>query len=258
VVDLTKRSKTPTEASPAAALEALVDQAQDVVKKARKHRQKLDGDNFYGNKLAVLRSDASNAFRELSVHSTGDTAALAELIEPVFSADTSRDDRLKYSRELLHSLRTIWKGVQTSNDSQPDENLFPPTILEKTNRTSIVVIGRQMNGSFAQGWYDACAVMMRRLIETSIIEAYEAKGIAAKIKDGNGDYFALTKLVSSAINEATFSLSRNVKKALPSLKDVGHLSAHSRYYHATKDDLDKVRADCRVTIEEFLHHAGLL
>ncbi len=32
--------------------------------------------------------------------------------------------------------------------------------------------------------------MMRRLLETAIIEAFEGKGIAGNIKDGNGEYHA--------------------------------------------------------------------
>jgi hypothetical protein len=114
-----------------------------------------------------------------------------------------------------------------------------------------------MNGCFSQGWYDASAVMMRRLLEIAIIEAFEAKGIAAKIKDPNGDYLQLSDLIGRALNEGSWTLSRNCRKALPALRDAGHASAHGRYYHARREDLEGLRAGCRVVIEEFLHHAGL-
>ena len=243
---------------PSRVMENLVGQALDLTKRAKRNRKNLGGDNFYGNKLAVLRSDATNAFRALSSQSAGDTTALAELIEPVFSARTAADVRLQASRDLLHALKTTWREAASSSSEATAVDFFPPAIIEKTNKTSIVVIGRQMNGCFGRGWYDACAVMMRRLLETSIIEAYEKKGIADNIKGKDGNYFQLSKLIDCALNEVKLPLSRNAKQMLPGLRDVGHLSAHSRYFHATKSDLEKVQHGCRVVLEEFFHHAGLL
>jgi hypothetical protein len=61
-----------------------------------------------------------------------------------------------------------------------------------------------------------------------------------------------------ALAEPAFALSRNTKKALPKLRDAGHLSAHGRYYLTAPEDIEKMQKDCRVVLEEFLHHAGLL
>ena len=115
-----------------------------------------------------------------------------------------------------------------------------------------------MNGCYSSGWCDAAAVMMRRLIEIAIIEAFEARGFAAKIKDASGNYLQLSDLVTTALGETAWTLSRNSKKALPSLRDVGHMSAHGRYFSARKDDLEGLKPGCRIVIEEFLHHAHLL
>jgi hypothetical protein len=115
-----------------------------------------------------------------------------------------------------------------------------------------------MNGCYASEWYDASAVMMRRLIEIAIIEAFERKGIAAKITGPDGNYVQLTELINRALAETAWTLGRNTKKYLPQLRDVGHMSAHGRYFHAQKGDIDRVRPGCRVVVEEFLRHAGLL
>jgi hypothetical protein len=53
-------------------------------------------------------------------------------------------------------------------------------------------------------------------------------------------------------------LSRNAKKALPGLRDLGYMSAHGRFFTAQKADLEAVQPGCRIVIEEFLHHAALL
>ena len=100
--------------------------------------------------------------------------------------------------------------------------------------------------------------MMRRLIEISIIEAFEGKHVAAKIRGADGNYFQLTDLIAQTLGEPALTLSRNAKKALPGLRDVGHMSAHGRFFTAKKEDLESNKAGCRVVVEELLHHAGLL
>jgi hypothetical protein len=251
------RSSTVHDKTPSGLLERAVQRALAIAKKARKHRQKLTSDNFYGNKLAEIRADAVNAFRDLQSRSAGDTTAMAELIQTVFSAEAGNKDRAQAARDLTFSLRTTWRN-QPTQSSSTDEGLFPLQLLVQANRGYLVTVGRQMNGCFNQGWYDACAVMMRRLIEIAIIEAFEHHKIANKIKGADGNYIKLSELVALAVNEAAWSLSRNSRKYLPQLRDVGHMSAHGRYWHATKDDIGKVSQGARVVIEEFLHHAGLL
>jgi hypothetical protein len=236
-------------------LEELARDATNVVRKARKNQKSLGGDNYYANKLATLRADATNAFRSLAATSAGDALAIAELIESVFSISTPIRARTKAYHELCYNLRTTWRVAATPRD---DAGLFPLSILSLAKRGYLVTVGRQMNGCFAMGWYDAAAVMMRRLLEISIIEAFEGKGIAGKIRDTNGSYFQLTDLVGKTLVETSWTLSRNAKKALPSLKDIGHMSAHGRYYSARHEDLEAMRQDCRIVIEELLHHAGLL
>jgi hypothetical protein len=114
-----------------------------------------------------------------------------------------------------------------------------------------------MNGCYQSGWRDASMVMMRRLLEIAIIEAFETKSIAHKIKDTDGNYFHLTKLVDIACAEPALPLSSNAKRALPKLKDLGHRSAHGRYFTARADDVERVQSDFRVALEELLHHGGL-
>lgn len=249
------KAKTDTPSPPSEQLERLARQAILVAKKARRHRKSLAGDNFYANKLATLRADATNVFRGLSPTSAGDSSAIAELMESVFSAKTDAKARAASCQELCYNLQTTWR-VTTA--PKVDEGLFPLSLLSRANRGYLVSIGRQMNGAYGMNWYDAAAVMMRRLIEIALIEAFEAKGVAAKVKDSSGNYFHLSDLISKALAEPSFSLSRNAKKALPGLRDLGHMSAHGRYFMAQREDVDAAQPGCRVVIEEFLHHAALL
>lgn len=255
---MSPKNARPAELSGAKALDSLVKQALDVVKKAKKHRQNLQGDNFYGNKLAELRIEATTTYQKLGSRSPGDTTALAEMIQEVFSATTERKRRHATAQDLSFALNTTWRESSPSTDLQNTGSLFPLTILESTNRAYLVSIGRQMNNCYAEGWYDACAVMMRRLVENSIIEAYEGRGISDKIKDKNGNYLQLSELVKRSLAETTWHLERNTKTYLPQLRNVGHQSAHGRFFNAKKEDIDKIQHGCRSVIEEFLHHSNLL
>ena len=121
-----------------------------------------------------------------------------------------------------------------------------------------MAIADQMNGCMREGWFDACAVMMRRLLEVAIIEAYEHHAIADKIRDASGNYVQLTDLINAALSEPKLPLSRGVKAILPKLKDIGHRSAHGRHFLARRGDIEKLEDGVRVAVEEFLHHAALL
>lgn len=110
----------------------------------------------------------------------------------------------------------------------------------------------QINGTYANAWYDACAVMIRRLIETLIIEVFEQHGIANKIKTPTGDFFYLSELIPRTLSEGKWNLGRNAKKALPRLKSVGDRSAHNRRFNATHDDIDKPAAAKASTLQSSL------
>lgn len=236
-------------------LERLAREAIVVSKKAKRNNKSLAGDNFYGNKLATLRADATNAFRELAPTSAGDSSAIAELLEAAFSPTVDARKRAAATQELCYNLRTTWRSAPRPKE---DEGLFPLSLLAQAKRGYLVSIGRQMNGAYGMNWYDAAAVMMRRLVEIAIIEAFEAKNVESKIKDVAGNYLQLSDLISKALSEPSFNLSRNAKKALPGLRDLGHMSAHGRYFTAQKGDVEAIQPGCRVVVEEFLHHAALL
>jgi hypothetical protein len=118
-------------------------------------------------------------------------------------------------------------------------------------------VANQINGTYEKGWYDACAVMLRRLIEMLIIEAFEHHGISTKIKNSSGDFLYLRDLIDKTLAERAWNLSRNTKQSLPRLKDIGDKSAHSRRYIAQRGDLQPLLSDVRAVVQELLFIAGL-
>jgi hypothetical protein len=148
--------------------------------------------------------------------------------------------------------------VPPSEGARPrSQNVLPRALFTKT-RGYIERVVDQINGCYENGWFDGCAVMMRRLLETLIIESFEAHNLAHKIKDDKtGDFLYLSDLISKAFQEPSWNLGRNTKKALPNLKSIGDQSAHSRRYNAHREDIDKLAADFRTVCQEFIYLSKL-
>ncbi len=145
----------------------------------------------------------------------------------------------------------------------PEEGARSPTekviyfSLVRETRQYIEKIVHQINGAYDKGWYDASGVMIRRLIETLIIECFEAQRIPSKIKNSNGDFLYLKQLITATLNESSWSISRNTKRSLRNLKDIGDKSAHSRRFLAHRQDIDKIIPDLRTTVQELILLARL-
>jgi hypothetical protein len=130
---------------------------------------------------------------------------------------------------------------------------FIPIEIVDNSRGYVVNIARQVNRCFNCESFDACAVMIRRLIETLIIEVFEKKGIAHKIKDtASGNYFMFTDLVARLINSTETPVGRNTKKELPNIATVLNNSAHSRTFNISKSQLIQYQTVIVIAIQELM------
>ena len=164
--------------------------------------------------------------------------------------------------ELAESTQAIVRGIQAdvnlvrkpprSGGRSQTDSVLDRTIVAGT-RGYIEQVTEQINGCYEQGWYDGCGVMIRRLIETLIIEVFEHYGLDGQIKGPTGDFLYLADLIDRMLNCTAWNLSRNTKKALPQLKGIGDKSAHNRRFLARRGDIDKITDDLRVVAEEFVH-----
>jgi len=166
------------------------------------------------------------------------------------------------ARNIFSAAKAIQADV-TKELGPPEEGLrsstqsvIPQSVVRGT-RGYIERVTNQANGAYENGWYDACAVMIRRLLETLIIEAYEHHNLAAKIKNAAGDFLYLKDLIDKCLQETDWNLSRNCRQAMPKLKDIGDKSAHSRRYNAHRGDIDPLLIDIRLVVQEFVYLAGL-
>jgi hypothetical protein len=166
------------------------------------------------------------------------------------------------ARNILVAAQAIRADVERElgppeEGAEPNSHLVIMKTLTRGTRSYIGSIAQQINGAYAQGWYDACAVMIRRLIETLIIETFEKHKAASTIKNAAGDYMFLRDLITATVATTAWNPSRNLKLALPKLKDVGDKSAHNRFFIAKRGDIQPLIGDIRTVVQELLFQSGL-
>ena len=168
-------------------------------------------------------------------------------------------DRAQEAIRLAKSLQSEAPEsfLPPSDGAKPTSEQVVSYSIVRGTRGYIERVCHQINGTYENGWYDACAVMMRKLIEILIIEAFERHRIDRNIKDSSGNFLYLKDLIGRTMEERSWNLGRNVKDALPRLKRVGDLSAHSRRYNAHRDDIDQLISDFRIVCQELIYLAGL-
>lgn len=117
----------------------------------------------------------------------------------------------------------------------------------------------QANNCYNNKCYDACAVMLRRIFEITLILAYRHNNIESEIQDDNGQTYMLEKIVKKAINNKTLKLStRDVQNEYTAIRNLGNYAAHKIEYNTSPKDIDDIKTIFRVRLEELYHKAGLL
>jgi hypothetical protein len=154
-------------------------------------------------------------------------------------------------REWLTSI------LGTSHPKIDQELGYLPEQVWVNTRSYVEKVASQMNGCFQCGFYDAASVLVRRLIETLIIEAYVALKRETEVTGGDGHFLMLNGLINAAIGSAPIGLGREGDKALRAVKELGDRSAHNRRFVAVKADLEKIQSGVRVMADELIAIARL-
>lgn len=130
------------------------------------------------------------------------------------------------------------------------DELIPITLFDNCPYY-ILENAKQMIRSYECGLYDAALVMMRKLVETLIIECFEKYKIENEIK-GNNHFLYLSDLIPKFTSSSCWNISRNLAKNIIQVKKLGDLSAHNRRFIAKKSDINNFRFELRQTIQEIV------
>ncbi len=160
-----------------------------------------------------------------------------------------------HAREMAN-LDTQFPTISRNEEVISYDTILPAS-LYKVNRGYIESLAKQINASHENNIFDGCAVLMRRLLEILLIHAYENLSIETCIKDSDGNYFLLEKIVKDAVSNSTLSLSRNTKVCLDKFRTLGNFSAHKIYYTCKPSYIEDVILEYRAIIEELLYKSSL-
>lgn len=161
-----------------------------------------------------------------------------------------------HAKSISRLLEELPLLTNTSEEIVFSPSILPESLFEET-RGYIERLAKQINASYDHGLFDGCAVLMRRLLELSLIHAYENIGIKSQIVTATGDYVELKDMINNAQSNRTLSLSRGAKVCIDEFRRLGNFSAHKIMYNCRRDDIKNIALDYRATIEELFYKAGL-
>jgi hypothetical protein len=234
-----------------------------VAKKARKAKHSLGGQNFCGQKFheldIQLRSLEPSILRELGAASVPPDLRqqFLDLLKRIQTPTTPIEERGAVIRELRIMGEARIVPLLSDILQLPDTQEVLPLAVVKDTRGYLWNIAVQANGCYAKGWYDAAAVMIRKLVEVLIVELYEGNKREADIKNSAGDFPMLAELIDRTLGDPSWNLSRDTKAVLPKVKALGDRAAHNRRFMARKPDIENLTDGLRVAVDDLLHLSGI-
>lgn len=231
----------------------------------KKNRASLTGHSFYSERIPADLAAVKKAFLQLKRASPAtefpEVAAQLAALEPLVTALV--DSQPLNAKTLLAATRAV--QLKTASDlaavigppgkSSGDGSAFVPADLLERRHGPLRQVLWEANHCYEEKCYNAAATMLRRLIESLLIEAFEAKDLRATIATPDG-YLGLEGLINRAVVEPAFRLTAGTKRVLPSLKFLGDVGAHNPRMLVRKADLDKHHQAVRAGIEELVRQTS--
>lgn len=253
----------PTAENSIVRLIQLYREAYEVSKKAVSNKKSLGGSNFYGEKfhkitvaistieleIEPLLTSYASAGNDLSGFETARTILKAPSSTPQQKYAAFKDVEVFCQSKLVQHIRSLAEYTTPKS-----EQILPVAIVQNAPGYYRMLI-IQVNGCYENGWYDACSVMLRKFLESIIVEIYIKTNRADEIKK-DGEFIPLEKLIDYVSNDPKLHFGRDTKKLFLEIKKIGDRAAHARYYLSTKQDIEIIRSNFRVAASELLHFAG--
>lgn len=216
---------------------------------------------YFDNEVPGATRSAGELTKLLTDHHIGtpnQTLLASSIRKTKLANEVSKGFVLKPgSRKIIRDWFPDLTGLQPRMDHASG---YLPEAIWNSTRGYIEEVCRELNGAFNHGYFNSAAVMLRRLLETLIIEAYEHLHRESEIRNGGGDFFMLSDLVERACGEGNhrgLSLGRDSKKALKEARNVGNWSAHARRFLAHSGDLTKFQDGMRLLVQDLVQIANL-
>lgn len=193
------------------------------------------GSLLRGLQKALESDNPQQSVREWA-YRVGDALESSGLVEDAQTwksnyAQLSFGEDEKYFGSVVEEMKATLEGIGSKLEPLSSEEDVIPLEFVRGTRRYVEALSEQANGCYKAGWYDASAVLLRRLVEILIIDCFERQNIEAKVKDTDGNYYMLDRLIEKFLAETAWSTPRNLRNVLGKLgrlKEVGDMGAHGR------------------------------
>lgn len=165
-----------------------------------------------------------------------------------------RPDSFRISRSHHDIVEERYSEFLNRKKVIESESIIPLDWVTGKRRSYLENMAKQINGCFELGYYDSCAVILRRMMESLIIDVYLKNGREAEIKKADKTFIGLEDLIKKLPQD--FTVNKNLSAQMKSIKEIGDTAAHHRSYTTVEADIDTKAA--RKVIHELLLLLGLI
>lgn len=146
--------------------------------------------------------------------------------------------------------------IERSETIISTDSILPSSLFSNT-RGFIEQLALQVNACYSHSLNDACAVLMRRIIEVCLILSYQNHGIEGQILNTDSSHKSLNDIIGHAKTSTVLNLTKESKACLDTFRVLGNLSAHKIFYNCRRADLERVALEFRALFEELLYKSGI-
>lgn len=183
------------------------------------------------------------------------TTLYRDLSKNKMTVKGKRKNTFQINTKYINDLNTKYFEYLSQKNIEVSDTVLPSEIVKGT-RKYLEEMVREINGTYQYGFYNSSAVILRRLMESLIIEIFISKNLANEIKI-NGSFLMLDGLINKVIVHPQIVLSRNAPKTMKAIKELGDTAAHDRTYLTKPIDIDDNKLSFRKLIQELLGLAGI-
>lgn len=203
-------------------------------------------------------SDISSIVFALGFAKPNQTRLKNKIIKSKSFVKGGKSNLYRLSVKKLSALKEALPDISETEEVISDDSILPEILLQETKRIYLVKLAKQINSSYENNLFDACSLMMRRLLEVLLIHCFENAKIESDVKDADGNYQNLKTLINKAVSRPEIKISNDVKKDIDKFRELGNLSAHRVKYNCRRDDVRTSKLEYRAIIEELLYISELI
>jgi hypothetical protein len=232
---------------------------QELAKRSLSHTERAIAFLWYYRQTQEFEertaSELANDLHEEGFPKPNVTRLSTGLSKSKFTVRGQRTGSFQVDVRRLEELDTKFGDLLQIKNVQVSDQIIPGEWVKGT-RLYLEKMVQQINGTYDYGFYDACATLCRRLMESLIIEAYITEGRAQEIQKDRV-FLDLEKLISVIRNDQKIILGRSTPKAMVETKQLGDTAAHDRVYITHQQDIDDIKVRYRRMIRELLDVARI-